>query len=364
MYNRPHRQNMWCANAWVGAPWACGEARYDESVENYENDITKSYEGFNESVENYENDVTKSYEGFDQSDCNKCSDTNCGTCRGGRERNSTNCGNWDHKGDQCKKGYETGGDIDGDKINRLCYYVKSKCKNDDNNFCSTSEFCVKNCPTPPAGDTTYYPPVDGGISGKASTTFYGTAPTPSSIEADDNYLNLGIDSSCGCNINESDADVLKTWYNAAVNDALFGIDTNNLASSADWNCGDGCGRCYKLTTTGKRADNPSGTWANQPDEGYTINVVATSLCPNVDNSTWCAAPGGSNTYGFPYHFDLQNSFPVEGSSWPGCNGTSCNAEVTFQEIECPDCVKTALKNNCKGTDPADWAVKKDGCKYS
>jgi hypothetical protein len=36
MYNRPHRHHMWCANAWVGAPWACGEARYDESVENYE----------------------------------------------------------------------------------------------------------------------------------------------------------------------------------------------------------------------------------------------------------------------------------------------------------------------------------------
>jgi len=44
MYNRPHKQNnMWCANVWVGAPWACGEALNNKYVENYEHDITNSY---------------------------------------------------------------------------------------------------------------------------------------------------------------------------------------------------------------------------------------------------------------------------------------------------------------------------------
>lgn len=146
-----------------------------------------------------------------------------------------------------------------------------------------------------------------------------------------------------------------------MNDTLFGIDTTT--SNTYWSCGSGCGRCYELTTTGKRADNPSGSWESpdMPTEKQIIKVVSTNMCPNAYNSTWCAAPSKTSSNGYEYHFDLQNSF--EGGSWSGCTGKSCNAEVTFKEIACPDDVVSALKENCKGTYPSEWAVKKDGCKY-
>jgi len=35
---------MWCANAMVGAPWACGEPRYDKYVENYKHYVANSGE--------------------------------------------------------------------------------------------------------------------------------------------------------------------------------------------------------------------------------------------------------------------------------------------------------------------------------
>jgi hypothetical protein len=362
MYNRPHKQNMWCANALVGAPWACGEARYDESVENYKHDVTNSYEGFVDTS------------------CSSCSNTACGDNMD-RMRNDKKCGNWDHKGAQCKQGYETAATVGDDKINRLCNYNKKKCTPDNSRFCSTSDYC-KKCDAAKAADTTTTPtptggggtPLPGGVSGTASTTFYGTQANG---EVKDNYLNKGLDSSCGCNTKEEGANVLSDWYNAAVNDTLFGVNTNTTTNETDWNCGSGCGRCFELTTTGKRADNAS--WTPNPDEGQTIKVVATNMCPNYYND-WCALPGTTNgdfistnfggTGAYEYHFDLQNSFsygdtptPDDGS-WLGCKGTSCNAEVQFQEIVCPDYVKTALKNNCKGTDPVDWAVAKEGCKYS
>lgn len=76
MYNRPHRHHMWCANAWVGAPWACGEARYDESVENYENDITKSYAAIRE----------------DYSCCNDDNKYDCNdTCKGRTKYTTVKC---------------------------------------------------------------------------------------------------------------------------------------------------------------------------------------------------------------------------------------------------------------------------------
>jgi len=37
MDNKTPRKKIWCANALVGAPWACG---YDHSKENFEHDIS------------------------------------------------------------------------------------------------------------------------------------------------------------------------------------------------------------------------------------------------------------------------------------------------------------------------------------
>lgn len=310
MYNHSHKQNMWCANAMVGAPWACGEPRYDKYVENY-----KHYEG---AAEFYL--VSKD-------PCDGRSELNNG-CKS--IKSWKDGGKGSKKKETCKKSYQK-----DDGIHRPCEAKDDKCK-----MKTSGDICF--------------------MSGTASTTFYGTQQNN---EDNDDYLNNGKDSSCGCNTNEQTASVLSDWYNAAVNDTLFGIDSNKT-SNTDWNCGSGCGRCYELTTTGRRADNPTGSWesADMPTEKQTIKVVSTNMCPNVDNSTWCAAPGQTSDMGYEYHFDLQNSFPD--GSWAGCNGESCNAEVTFKEIACPPNVVSALQDNCKGTSPVNWAVKKDGCKYS
>ena len=352
MYNRPHRHHMWCANAWVGAPWACGEARYDESVENYEHNVTKSYEGFDEN-----NCSTAGV----SSSCNSnvdCSPNSTSTKRRTEERE--NCSGLNKK--HCQKSYVI--DSDG-KPTIVCDFKNDKCKA-TGQYCANSTRCEDECPDDISCSPTPSVPVSGGLSGTASTTFYGTQDG----EANDPYLNNEKDSSCGCNTTQNGASVLSDWYNAAANDTLFGVDTSKTAE-ADRNCGSGCGRCFELTTTGNRADN--NTWGTKPTENQKIKVVVTNMCPN-DSNKWCPRPGTTNgdfistnfggTGAYEYHFDLQNSFPDGSGSWAGCEGTNCNAEVQFQEIECPDCVKTALKANCKGTSPGGWAVAKEGCKYS
>ena len=174
----------------------------------------------------------------------------------------------------------------------------------------------------------------------ASTTTYGG-------EGDgDDYLNNNKDSSCGCNVLNQDADVLSTYYNAATNDRLYGINSISTPRS-DWNCGSGCGKCYRLTTTGRRSDNPSGSWnsSDMPVKGQTIDVVTTNFCPYTDNTTWCASVSnevGPTDTKYKYHFDLQNP------NWKGCNGSACNAEVEFSEIKCPNKVVKALQENCVG----------------
>jgi len=330
MSKYPRLRNIWCANEWVGAPWACGEARYIMPVENYEHDVANSYGVIRE---NYvcATGVDKLL-------------NNCGDIKWGDGKNANK------KKNECKSSYMY--DTSSNKY-RPCDTHNGKCRMKTTESCNDDS---SSSPTPstPVPST----PVPGGTSGTASTTFYGTQANG---EADDPYLNKGIDSSCGCNTTESGASVLSDWYNAAVNDTLFGINTSTTADESKWNCGSGCGRCFELTTTGKRADNDS--WTPKPDENQTIKVVVTNMCPNYYNK-WCPLPGETSDYGYEYHFDLQNSFPDGSGSWAGCNGTSCNAEVQFQEIECPDSVKTALKENCKGTSPAGWAVAKEGCKYS
>lgn len=174
-------------------------------------------------------------------------------------------------------------------------------------------------------------------SGLASTTFYSNSGDP--------YLDQGKDSACGCNVGRPDANILSDWYNAATNDTLYGVDSHKPRTQ--WNCGSGCGKCYRLTTTGRRSDNTK--WSNVPDSNVGINVVTTNFCPAADNPEWCAPKGkrvGINKK-YAYHFDLQMSNELA-QSWPGCNGDKCNAEVTFQEIACPEQVRAAMKENCVG----------------
>lgn len=173
----------------------------------------------------------------------------------------------------------------------------------------------------------------------ASTTFYDHSQDP--------YLDQGEDSACGCNVKRDGAATLATWYNAAVNDALFGVDSTRTSK---WNCGHGCGKCYRLTTTGRRSDNPQ--WSNRPLPGKSFHVVTTNFCPAADqrNRDWCAPLGrsvGPGSRKYQYHFDLQRTQELN-DSWPGCNGDPCNAEVTFEEIACPKEVTEAFARNCRG----------------
>jgi len=55
---RHHHHNHWCANAWVGAPWACGDHHHHHSKENFEPDASDMYSNseldfFSPSMERY-----------------------------------------------------------------------------------------------------------------------------------------------------------------------------------------------------------------------------------------------------------------------------------------------------------------------
>jgi endoglucanase len=101
-------------------------------------------------------------------------------------------------------------------------------------------------------------------------------------------------------------------YTAAGSQALF--STSNLS----W-CGSGCGTCYQLTSTGTSPDGAGG------DSGESIIVMITNLCPNNGNAQWCPAVGGTNEYGYSYHFDIQAQSEVFGD----------NPIVDFEEVSCP-----------------------------
>ena len=62
--------------------------------------------------------------------------------------------------------------------------------------------------------------------------------------------------------------------------------------------------------------------------------MVTNLCPAVDpNMDWCAQPkapwdNGVNTFGYAYHFDLQNTRgQISNIGWN-------NPEVTVEEVPC------------------------------
>jgi endoglucanase len=56
-----------------------------------------------------------------------------------------------------------------------------------------------------------------------------------------------------------------------------------------------------------------------------IIVMVTNLCPNNGNEQWCPAVGGTNQYGFSYHFDIMAQSEVFGD----------NPVVEFEPVPCP-----------------------------
>ena len=54
-------------------------------------------------------------------------------------------------------------------------------------------------------------------------------------------------------------------------------------------------------------------------------MMVTNLCPNNGNAQWCPAVGGTNQYGYSYHFDIMAQSEVLGD----------NPVVDFEEVACP-----------------------------
>jgi endoglucanase len=104
-------------------------------------------------------------------------------------------------------------------------------------------------------------------------------------------------------------------YTAAGSQALFST------ADATW-CGTGCGTCYQLTSTGSSPCQSCGTGGVA---GQSIIVMITNLCPNNGNAQWCPVVGGTNEYGYSYHFDIMAESEVFGD----------NAVVNFEQVTCP-----------------------------
>ncbi|KAH8124082.1 non-ribosomal peptide synthetase [Trichoderma asperelloides] len=104
-------------------------------------------------------------------------------------------------------------------------------------------------------------------------------------------------------------------YTAAGSQALY--DT----AGASW-CGAGCGKCYNLTSTGEAPCSSCGTGGVA---GQSIIVMVTNLCPNNGNAQWCPTVGGTNQYGYSYHFDIMAQNEIFGD----------NVVVDFEPVACP-----------------------------
>jgi hypothetical protein len=87
-------------------------------------------------------------------------------------------------------------------------------------------------------------------------------------------------------------------------------------------CGGGCGKCYNLTSTGSA---PCSTCGTAEPAGNSIIVMVTNLCPNNGNEQWCPTVGGTNQYGYSYHFDIMAQSEVFGD----------NPVVEFEPVACP-----------------------------
>ncbi|KAG8988323.1 hypothetical protein FRB90_002828 [Tulasnella sp. 427] len=128
---------------------------------------------------------------------------------------------------------------------------------------------------------------------------------------------------CGC------GSLLNSYtYTAAGSPAIFG--------NGSW-CGTGCGQCYQLTSTG----------ASPPEQGEgggtgtSIVVMVNNLCPHEGNEEWCPELGGTNTYGYSAHFDIDASSGAGGWSLLGWD----NPVVDFAPVTCPDNAVTAFKSS-------------------
>ncbi|KAL4975316.1 RlpA-like double-psi beta-barrel-protein domain-containing protein-containing protein [Aspergillus desertorum] len=138
----------------------------------------------------------------------------------------------------------------------------------------------------------------------------------------------GLQGACGCGNAIGTYDwsygIAPRVYTAAANQALFDAGPTD---ATHW-CGSGCGKCYQLTSTGVSTCETCGAGGEQ---GKSIVVMVTNLCPFKGNERWCPNPGQLNPHGYGYHFDIMGS--------PGVFGD--NVVVEFAEVPCPG--EAALK---------------------
>ncbi|KAK3597360.1 hypothetical protein CHS0354_034604 [Potamilus streckersoni] len=127
---------------------------------------------------------------------------------------------------------------------------------------------------------------------------------------------------CGCGDGQTDKqfDWSKSSWTAAVNQHFF--DSHNK----HW-CGEKCGICVNLTTTGGFPSDGSHT-----AEGQSHVFMIVDLCPAVaPNLDWCAQTSShpANKFGYAVHFDLENGVHqiTQTLHWD-------NPEVTYEVVDC------------------------------
>ncbi|KAH3821256.1 endoglucanase-like [Dreissena polymorpha] len=134
----------------------------------------------------------------------------------------------------------------------------------------------------------------------------------------------GNKGACGCGPSSGNNQFpwAKSAYLASANQALFDCDGKT------W-CGQACGKCVKLTTTGGFVSGQgAGTAA-----GQTKVFMIANLCPIPpigSNPNWCNQVGtnGVNQYGYGWHFSLENGDnQITGMNWD-------NPEVTWEWTNC------------------------------
>ena len=158
--------------------------------------------------------------------------------------------------------------------------------------------------------------VPGGKTGRATTTLYDASSGAGA---------------CGCFNRSAPQSPMFPWqyqtsgdfYTAAGSETMFG---ETKPDEHNW-CGNGCGKCYELTSSGKAACDTCGRGS---EVGKKITVMVTNLCPSSPH--YCTPRGSTNEYGFENHFDIMSGSQ---SGWKLAGGDWDNPVVDFVEVECP-----------------------------
>eukprot|EP00105_Crassostrea_gigas_P019789 XP_011438399.1 PREDICTED: endoglucanase [Crassostrea gigas] len=127
-------------------------------------------------------------------------------------------------------------------------------------------------------------------------------------------------------------------------------------------CGQRCGKCVKLTTTGGYIPGQGGP----TPAGQSHVFMVTNFCPNVyPNQNWCnqgTGPygNGHNDYGYVAHFDLENGAnQISRIGWNNsevtweivsCHGANTPEDEMYQHCQCAHHGKRSLNETTNGSE--------------